>query len=481
MRLAGVLGRVMGTSTNAGQATQNRAVAPGAWPLVVVAVAQMMVVLDDTVVNVALPSAQAELGFAVNDRQWVVTAYAAAFAAALLLGGRLTDRRGPRRLLGVGAVIFAGASAAGAAAPGLGVLVAARALQGVGAGLLAPAALAALSLSYPSGTARRRAFAVFSATSACGAVVGLLLGGVVTEWSWRWSLLINAVIAVPVILGVGVVKRVPPGPARGAGIGDMLLALGGLLLLISGLSNAALHLAPLITVATGFVLLGVFVWRQHSRPAPLLPLGLLRGQAGAGLLALLTGYCGMFAVFLFLTFVMQTGLGFSPLLTGVAYLPMTVAIGAGAATAAALDRVGVRVLMPSGMILAAVAMVWLSFLQAGPSYWTGVLGSTVVLGAGLGLVFSSAVNVATRGAGAVTGIAAALVNVAQQTGIAVGTALLSGIAATAGASGSDPYAGIGVAFTAAAGIFVSGALAVAIMLRGSRRTDRTLTAIESTP
>ncbi len=440
--------------------------------LAVLSTAQLMVVLDDTVVNIALPTAQADLGFAASQRQWVVTGYAAGFAALLPLGGRLVDRFGARRLLIVGSALFVSASLLGGAASSLLVLVGARVGQGMGAACLAPAALAGLTVAFPAGETRRRAFAVFAAISACGALVGLLLGGLLTGWSWRWSLLINAVIALPVILGA---RTVPSQRRRNEEAVDVVgtgLALAGLLLLVAGLSRIDLQALPILSAVAGLVLLGVFVRRQRHSSAPLLPLTGLGSRSGA-LTALLLGYAGMFTVFVFLTYVLQRDFGFSPLGTGLAYLPMTAAIGAGSGLGAVLTRsVSVGVVIPAGMVLAAAGLSWLAAMDARSSYVGAVLGPTLVLGVGLGAVFSTAVSTATADVEAQdAGAASALVNVAQQIGVALGTALLSGIAAGVVDQGRDSIVSAVAAFGAAAVIFLVGSAASALLLGRHRPAD----------
>jgi len=432
-----------------------------------------MVVLDDTVVNIALPATQADLGFAASQRQWVVTGYAAGFAALLPLGGRLVDRYGARRLLVIGSALFASASLLGGTASSLLILVGARVGQGMGAACLAPAALAGLSVAFPAGEARRRAFAVFAATSASGAVIGLLLGGLLTGWSWRWSLLINAVITLPVILGARAVPAQRRANEETVDVISTGLALTGLLLLVTGLSRLDLHALPILVSVAGLVLLVVFVRRQRHSSAPLLPLTRLGGRRSGALAALLLGYAGMFTVFVFLTYVLQRDFGLSPLRTGLAYLPMTAAIGAGSGLAAVLTRrVSVAAVIPTGMVVAAAGLTWLAAMDAGSSYGGAVLGPTVVLGVGLGAVFSTAVNAATADVQAHdAGAASALVNVAQQLGVALGTALLSGIATGGVDRGHDSISGAVAAFAAAAVIFLVGAAASALLLGRHRPAD----------
>jgi EmrB/QacA subfamily drug resistance transporter len=463
--------------------------------LAVIGVAQLMVVLDITIVNIALPSAQDELGFDIASRQWVITGYSLAFGSLLLLGGRLSDLVGVRRTLVIGLLGFAAASAVGGAADGFAVLVAARVAQGVFAAVLAPAALSTLNITFTDRDDRAKAFAVFSAIAASGAVLGLLLGGAVTEWlSWRWCLYINLVFAVPAALGALVVVRarsVRQGPVSVDWPG-VVTASGGLFCLVYGLSSAETDgwSAPLTVgvLAVSAVLIGVFVVLEMRVRAPLLPLRIVadRNRGGAYLTIAVT-FCAMFAAFLFLTYFMQRDLHYSPLATGVAFLPMAAAIGVAAAAANTqlVPRFGPRPLIPTGMAVAGAGMAWLGELGVHATYTHDVLGPIVLLGVGMGLAFSPAVATATSGvATRDAGVASAMVSTSQQIGGAVGTAALSTIftaalarfidnhqPATPGVAAAAAIHGYTVAFHMACGLFLAGAVLTAVILRSGRLQD----------
>ena len=458
----------------------------------VIGVAQLMVVLDITIVNIALPSAQDELGFDVASRQWVITAYSLAFGSLLLLGGRLSDRVGVRRTLMIGLLGFAAASMLGGVAGGFAVLVAARAAQGVFAAVLAPAALSTLNLTFTDPDGRAKAFAVFSAIAASGAVLGLLLGGAVTQWlSWRWCLYINMVFAVPAALGAFFLVK-PPGPRHDRIRLDWWgasTASAGLFCLVYGLSRAESQgwRAPLTVglLAASAALVSVFIVAELRVSAPLLPLRIVadRNRGGAYLTIAVT-FCAMFAAFLFLTYFMQRDLRYSPLATGVAFLPMAAGIGlaAGVANTRLVPRIGPRPLIPTGMALAAGGMAWLGHLDVDATYTHDVLGPIVVLGVGMGLAFSPAVATATSGVDARdAGVASAMVNTSQQIGGTIGTAALSTIFAAAltryldshqpttpGVAAAAAIHGYTVAFHIASGLFVVGAVLTAAILRSGR-------------
>jgi EmrB/QacA subfamily drug resistance transporter len=454
-------------------------------------VAQLMVVLDITIVNIALPSAQDDLGFDIASRPWVITAYSLAFGSLLLLGGRLSDRIGVRRTLIIGLLGFAAASAVGGAAGGFAMLIAARAAQGVFAAILAPAALSTLNITFTAPKDRAKAFAVFSAIAASGAVVGLLLGGAMTEWlSWRWCLYVNMALALPAALGALIVVRASPTQRRvkldwpGAAA-----ATGGLFCLVYGLSHAETHgwsaLLTVVMLALSAVLIGVFVIVETQVQTPLLPLKIVadRNRGGAYLTIAIT-FCAMFAAFLFLTYFMQRDLRYSPLATGVAFLPMAVGIGLAAALANTflMPKVGPRPIIPIGMVVAAAGMAWLGELEVGATYRHDILGPIVLLGIGMGLAFSPAVATATSGvATADAGVASAMVNTSQQIGGTVGTAALSTIFTTALTRYIDNHRsptravaeagaihGYTVAFYIAGLLFVSGAVLTALILRSGR-------------
>ena len=411
------------------------------WVLAVIGLAQLMVVLDVTVVNIALPSAQQALGFSNDDRQWIVTAYALAFGSLLLLGGRLADVFGRKITFLVGLVGFAAASALGGAAASFEMLVTARAVQGLFAALLAPAALSLLTTTFTEARERARAFGIYGAIAGSGGAVGLLLGGLLTEHlSWRWTLYVNLVFAVVAFVG-GWVLLVPGAPAHRPKL-DILgtvLVSGGLFGVVYGFANAETHSwsatgtwGPL---GVGIALILAFGWWQTRAQHPLLPLRvLLDRNRGTSFLAMLISSGAMFGLFLFLTYYLQESLGYTPVVTGLAFLPMVgaVMVSATLATSLLLPRLGPKVLVPTGMGLAVVGLLWLTRLGLASSYAGDVLPPLLVAGLGIGLVMASAMNVATSGVGADdAGVASAAVNAMQQVGGSIGTALLSTFASAA--------------------------------------------------
>ena len=457
--------------------------------LAVLGVAQLMVVLDATIVNIALPQAQAELGFSTADRQWVVTAYSLAFGGLLLLGGRLSDIVGRRNTLVIGLVGFAAASALGGASPTFEWLVAARALQGLFGALLAPSALALLTVTFSDPKERGRAFGIFGSIAGAGAAVGLLLGGALTEYvDWSWCLYVNVPIAVVALVGALVlIERSRPAEHAPLDIPGVLTSVVGLVALVYGFSRAEVDgwTAPLTLglIAGGVVLLLAFVAVQKRVSHPLLPLRIVADRRrGGALLAISLAAIGMFAVFLFLTYFLQQTLGFSPLTSGVAFLPMVVGIVTSSTVIVprVLPRSGPRWLVATGGLLGAVALAWLSRLQVDSGYAAHVLPALVVMGLGMGLIFGSAFNTATAGvAGSDAGVASASVNTGQQVGGALGTALLNTIAAQVAAhqlsGGGRPtpqaleaatVAGDSWAFLTSAAIFVLVALCGALIIPG---------------
>src|ERR1019366_2353267 len=330
------------------------------WTLAVLSITQLMVALDATVISIALPRAQRDLHFSSGNRQWLITAYALAFGSLLLVGGRLSDLWGRRVTLYVGLCGFALASALGGDAHSFSVLVTARAMQGVFGALLAPAALAALTTTFEHPKERAKAFAIYGAIGGSGAAIGLLLGGALTQWaSWRWCLFINLFFAA--IALVGVVLFVIPGKVEQHTRLDLLgtvLASGGLFFVVYGLSHAvSTSWSDEITwgsLALGTGLLLLFIrWQQRSK-YPLLPLRLVTNRTrGGSLIALFITSIGIFGISLFLAYYLQTTLGYSPLRTGVAFLPLVGAIAFSATMASArlLAKVGPRPLVPAGMIL----------------------------------------------------------------------------------------------------------------------------------
>src|SRR5690349_10755205 len=409
--------------------------------LALIGVAQLMIVLDLTIVNIALPSAQEDLGFSDDQRQWVITAYALAFGSLLLLGGKLGDLFGRKWAFVGGLLGFAAASAVGGAAGSFGVLVGARAAQGVFGALLAPSALALLATTFTEPAERGKAFGIFGAIAGGGSAVGLLLGGILTEWlTWRWCLYVNLLIAVPTAIGaLRLIDNVAqPGRPR-LDLAGTALATSGLFALVYGFSNSESHSwghpVTIVALALAVVLLTTFVFVESRVHDPLLPLRVVADRVrGGSFLALGITGVALFAVFLFLTYYLQLTKGFSPIETGLAYLPMTAAIVASATLAnnIFLAKVGPRPLLVIGMTLGALAMVWFAQLDTTSSYAGHVLPGLVVLGVGMGNIFAPGISTATYGVASTdAGVASALVNTMQQVGGSIGTALLSSIFASA--------------------------------------------------
>jgi EmrB/QacA subfamily drug resistance transporter len=462
--------------------------------LAILALAQLTVVLDSTVVNIALPSAQKALDFSNNDRQWIVTAYSLAFGSLLLLGGRLADLFGRKNVLITGLIGFSVASAVGGAATSFEMLVAARAVQGAFGALLAPAALALLTTTFTDRKERAQAFGIYGAIAGGGAAVGLLLGGVLTEYlSWRWTLYVNIVLAIPAVIGGLLLLVHRPAEQRPRlDLPGTISVSAGLFALVYGFSHAetggwgsALTLGSLIAAA---VLIAVFVVIQRRSANPLLPLRvILDRNRGGAFIAMLLSAAGLFGVFLFLTYYLQQSLGYSAVSTGVAFLPMVGLLIVVSAVASTLlsSRVGPRVTMPIGLLLGALGLVYLTRIGPNSTYAADLLPALLLLGAGLGLTFASAINVATLGVNPEdAGVASATVNTMQQVGGAVGTALLNTLAATAvtsylrGKTISPKVSELAaihsytVAFWVSAGIFASGAVLSALILRsGIPATD----------
>ncbi|MDN5917535.1 MAG: MFS transporter [Pseudonocardia sp.] len=448
------------------------------WILAVIGIAQLMVILDNTIVNIALPSAQLDLGFTDPQRQWIVTAYALSFGSLLLIGGRMSDVFGRRGAFVVGLAGFAVASVLGGLSPNFEVLVAARALQGVFGALLAPAALSLLTTTFPNGRDRATAFGVFSAVAGSGAAIGLLLGGALTEFvDWRWCMYVNAVFAVAAIIGALIFMPAMPAPEDRPklDITGTILASVGLFCLVYGLGSAETDgwssLPVYAFLAAGLVLLIAFVIVQRRVRSPLLPLRVLLDRyRGGSFLTILTLTLGMFSLSLFLTFVLQQNLGFSPMLSGVAFLPMVVSIVAVSTTlpSTVLPRVGPKPLIVLGLLLGSGAMFWLSFLHAGSTYAGSIVGPLILMGLGMGTAMSTSINTATLGVQPRdAGVASATVNTMQQVGGSVGTALLSSVAGTAGAAfvasnGASPQDGAlhgyAVAFLVTSAVFLASAV-----------------------
>jgi EmrB/QacA subfamily drug resistance transporter len=434
------------------QSVTGRAASPGVaagggrlgLALLVIATAQLMVVLDGTIVNVALPHIQGALGFSGTGLEWVVNAYAITFGGLLLLGGRAGDILGRRRVFVSGLLLFSAASLLGGFATSQWWLLTARAVQGVGGAVIAPTALALISTNFPQGAERNRAFSVYAAMAGAGAAAGLVLGGLLTTYaSWRWVFFVNVPIGILIAASAPrVLTESPRLPGRIDWAGAVT-GCGGVALLVYGLSKAATgadgvsHWGDAQVVASltaAVVLLVSFVLIEMRSSHPLLPMRVLadRNRAGA-LLIMLCIATGLFGVFFFLTLFIQTVLGYSPIRAGIAFLPFAVGVVIGSALASPLvARIGPRPLISAGAAMVAGGMFWYSRLTEHAGYASHLLGPTLVSSFGLGLVFVPLALVALhKVAEQDSGVASSLLNTAQQVGGAIGLALLGTVAWTA--------------------------------------------------
>jgi len=463
----------------------DRAAPANRWvALAFIALAQLMVALDATIVSIALPSVQRALHFSDAQRQWVVTAYTLPFAGLLLLGGRIADSIGRKRAFLIGLAGFAAASALGGAAPDLRVLACARSLQGAFAALLSPTALSLLAVTFTEPRERAKAFAVYGGIAGSGGAVGLVLGGALTEMaSWRWCLYVNVAVAVIAFLGARRVLGSAPGSgALRADVPGVLLVIGGLVAAVYGCTSAlsagwgSTNVLALFAVA--FVLLALFVAQEARTANPLLPLHIVadRNRGGACLSAALA-IVGMFGLFLLLTYYFQVVLHYTPVAAGLSFLPMTAASLFGATTLASqlLPRVPPRALMAPGLLTAAIGMALLTRIHAESRYLTDILPAEVAVGLGIGCAMITAFSVATQGVSPRdAGVASASVNAAQQVGGSMGTALLNTIAAgaSAGYAASRVSApkleilvhGYSTAAACASGILLAAAVIAAFMI-----------------
>ncbi|MFG2731206.1 MFS transporter [Streptomyces canus] len=411
------------------------------WVLVVLGVAQLMVTLDATVVNIALPAAQHDLGFSDGSRQWVITGYALAFGSLLLLGGRLGDLFGRRTTFVIGLIGFAAASVAGGAAGSFEILVAARVAQGLFAALLAPAALSLLSVTFTRPSERAKAFGIFSALSGAGGAVGLLLGGMLTEWaSWRWVMYVNVVFAAVALVGALLLLAKPAVTERPKlDIPGTIVVSAALFAVVYGFahveSTSWTNPVTLGSMIVGVVLLAVFVWLESRVAHPLLPLRLVLDRTrGGSFLAVFVVGMGMFSIFLFLTYYLEASIGYPPIKTGLAFLPMVGGIVAAATTAPSLllPRVGPKIVVSASFLVAATGMALLNRLALDSGYVADIMPGMILLGLGLGGVMTTAFQGATAGVHHEdTGVASALINTSQQVGGSISTALLTTVASSA--------------------------------------------------
>ncbi|HEV7526175.1 MAG TPA: MFS transporter [Acidimicrobiia bacterium] len=450
--------------------------------LIVISTAQLMVVLDATIVAVALPSIQRALHFSTANLQWIITAYTLTFGGLLLLGGRLGDVFGRRRTFVFGLVVFSLASLLGGLATTSAWLIAARAVQGIGGAIAAPAALALIGDTFPEGPARTRATGIYAAMSGAGGAIGLLLGGILTDFaSWRWVLFVNAPLgALVVVAAPRVLKRSAPRGGK-LDIPGALFATSGMTALVYGLVRAPgsgwANAITVTSLAGGVVLLVGFAVIEVRSDHPMLPPRLLSDRnRSASYIVMFCLTASIFAVSFFLTLLLQTVMGYSPLKTGLAFLPFSIGIAATSqAVAKLMPRIPPRVFVTIGPLLSAIGLLWLSRVHAPISFAGAVLGPLLVLALGLGFSFVPLVLGATSGVQpADLGVASAVLNTAQQVGGTLGLAVLVTVAAAAtrstlgsGATHSvaSPVHGYSVAFVVAAGIAFAGFLVALAAIR----------------
>jgi EmrB/QacA subfamily drug resistance transporter len=406
--------------------------------LLIIAGAQLMIVLDATIVNIALPHIKTALHFNDTNLAWVLNAYTLAFGGLLLLGGRAGDIFGRRRMFITGILVFSIASLAGGFAPTSGFLLAARVLQGIGGAIASPTALALVTTTFAEGPARNRAFGVYAAVSGAGAAIGLILGGVLTTFSWRWVLFVN--VPIGIALAVATPNVLPEGE-RNPGRLDLPGAITstlGVSSLVYGLIHAALDgwadTVTILTLGLSLVLIATFLVIESRTPQPLMPLRLFRDRnRNASYIVMLATGAALFSMFFYLTQFVQEILGYSPLQAGLSFLPVSATIVVSAQLASRLvARVGARTLVTSGAVLTGVALLWLSTISADSGYLTLLLPCMIVMAFGLGLVFvpitlNAVAGVERRD----SGIASAMLNVTQQIGGTIGLAALVTVFSTA--------------------------------------------------
>jgi EmrB/QacA subfamily drug resistance transporter len=477
----------MSATASAPISTPPRAHASNRWLVLVIAcMAQFMVVLDATVVNVALPSIQRGLHFSSSNLQWVVNAYTLVFGGFLLLGGRASDLLGRKRLFAVGVIVFSAASLLNGLAQSSTMLVAGRALQGLGGALLSPAALSIITTTFTDKAERTRALGVWSAITAGGGAVGLLLGGVLTDLaSWPWIFIVNVPVGIITLLLT--IRYVPESrdelPHRSFDLAGAVTVTGGLVVLVYAIVKAqAFGWGSARTVgliAAAIVLLAAFVAVERRSKAPLIRLSIFRVRTLAvadGVLLLVAS--GLFGMFFFASLYVQEILGYSPLKAGLAFLPVTGGIVVGAGIAQQLiRRLGVRGVAVIGILLAAAGMTVLTQVPVNGSYASDLLPGLIPMSIGMGLVFVPITLLGTGGVGREdAGLASGLFNTAQQVGGSLGLAILSTLAASKTAALLGPHAsqaaavaarvsGYHVAFAAAAGMLGAGAIILAVALR----------------
>lgn len=463
------------------------------WILAVLGIAQLMVILDNTIVNIALPTAQHALSFSNADRQWVVTGYSLAFGSLLLLGGRIGDIIGRKRTLVIGLVGFAFASALGGASVNFAMLVIARSVQGAFGALLAPSVLALLTTTFTDPAERGKAFGIYGGIAGAGGALGLLLGGILTSYaSWRWTLFVNLVFAAIAATGSLLwLKNDKASDRDPVDIRGLFLVTGGLFSLVYGLSHAETtawsNPYTIGFLVLGAALLAVFAYVETRARFPLLPPRVVLNRTrGGSMLAMLLASIGIFGVFLFLTYYMQGILGFSPVKTGIAFLPMVAALATMAqiSNRVLLPKIGPKIIVPIGMLLGAAAMYMFHQVGLHSSYATHVLPYLILLGLGFGLSLAPSFSTGTLGLQPHdAGVGSATLNTSQQVGGSIGTALLNTVAAGAASAYlvgkiATPAAlraaalhSYTTAFLWSAIIFVAGAVVAGLVLRRGNLID----------
>jgi EmrB/QacA subfamily drug resistance transporter len=478
------------TTTDLRETSSARADAPRdrRWlALAVIGVAQLMIILDASIVNIALPHAQVALHISDASRQWALTAYTITFGGLLLLGGRIADYVGRKRTFLIGLLGFAAASALGGAAQNATWLFSARALQGVFAAVLAPAVLSLITTTFTEPRERAKAFGVYGAISGAGGAIGLIAGGALTEYfSWRWTLFVNTPIALLVaVLSIPLLKESRVAGDRHYDVPGALMATLGLASLVYGFTEASLHswTAPvtLSFVIGGVVLLVGFVAWESNAKNPLLPMRIvLNRNRGGSYLAFFLATLVMFTVFLFLTYYFQGVLGYSALKAGVAFLPFPLGIIVSSAIASrTLPIFGPRTLATTGFVLGALGVLWLTQLSADSSYLTHVVPSELLISLGMGQVFVPLSSTALLGVpNHDAGVASALVNTMQQVGGSLGVAFLNTIATSAtahyalshgGPSKAATTHGFTTAFAVGVGVLVLAAIIVLSLIQSNRK------------
>jgi EmrB/QacA subfamily drug resistance transporter len=429
----------MATTTDKPVPRHERHVSDGAI-LALVCVAQFMVVLDVSIVNVALPSIGHDLHYSATGLQWVVNAYVLTFAGFLLLGGRTADLFGRRRVFIAGLALFSVASLLGGLAQTSGELTAARAAQGLGGAVLSPATLTIIMTTFGEGEKRHRALGAWAAVAGLGGAAGVILGGVLTSYlSWRWVLYVNIPIGVVAIIAARflLTESRRADAERRLDIGGAILATGGLALLVYAIVGTDTHpwgsTRTLVLLAISVVLLVAFVITQTRVPAPLMPLSLFKSQSvsAANLVMLLLGVV-FFSMWYFLSLYLQDVHGYHPLKTGLLFLPMSAAIIAGAQTSGrTIGRFGPQRLLVIGLGMGAIGFVWLTQLSATSGYIDGVLGGTLLISFGMGMSFTPLATAGTAGVHYTqAGIASGVLNTSRQVGGSIGLAALATVATT---------------------------------------------------